>query len=379
MRLVPELTAIKEDASRQAGEALALLTSEITDSLYLSRNDGRNRLNKAVQTARHYLSEGTKGVPLFQSWGALKDAADNLWPETITEALAKAEGALDQALAWHEKQSRDEKLRLKALASKFFVAEDELSQVAECPLCESDLSTEEQKALAKELAELKENADAAERAIGDACTDIEKALNRHVPDKLRRHINELAEMNPAQGFADSVRARFSETPPFSDVLTGIAEFVNGYIATKADVLPAFTHTEKTYPASELADVARVRDLMIRLHKVAALVDWWPDNRDAFVNAWQRLLGVPNENSEWPEESLERKLEKLEQAIAGSEPLDKIATHLEKAVEAAQAWKAINEVQVVREAVAEAVSPLKDLQVFVDCETHRTRRDLIRPR
>ena len=225
--------------------------------------------------------------------------------------------------------------------------------------------------MAGELAALKSEAANAERTIADACGDIRKSLMAHVPDYLESHLKDLAAMDPAQAFSKAIKARFSESPPYSNILTGIGEFVATYATDQAEKLPAFTHDTKTYDVSDITSVQELQDFMINLDRVSALSAWWSSNSGQFLSAWNNLVGIANADSEWPADSLEGKLQTLENAIAGSDPLDKIAKHMAKAKKAAEDWQTINDIQKVREAIAEAVKPLKDLQKLVDCETHRT--------
>jgi len=369
-KLIEELTELEKDASTKAGAALDILKTEISVDIDVKDPKDRDRLNDAVNTARVYVGEGTKGVPLFKSWVALKNARDDSF-SSIDDALNEADVALAKALKWHAKQESDNKLRLKALASKFFVTEDLLGNVASCPLCETKLTSKDQLALAGELGTLKSEAANAERTIVDACSDIKKLLMAHVPDYLKAHLKDLAVTDPAQAFSKAIKAKFSESPPYSDILTGIGEFVATYAADQAIKLPAFTHDAKTYDANDIASVQELQERMINLNRVSALSEWWTSNSDQFSSAWENLVGIANEDNEWPTNSLEGKLQTLENAIAGSDPLDKIAKHLAKAKKAAEDWQTINDIQKVREAIAEAVKPLKDLQKLVDCETHRT--------
>ena len=369
-KLIEELTEFEKDASTKAGEALEILKTEISVDIDLKNAKDRDSLNDAVSKARVYVGDGTKGVPLFKSWGALKKAGDDGF-SSIDGELKGARASLMKALVWHTKQESDKKLRLKALASKFFVTEDLLSKNASCPLCETKLTSEDQLALAGELATLKSEAANAERAIADACSDIQKSLMGHVPDYLELHLKDLAAMNPSLAFSTAIKTRFCESPPYSDILTGIGKFVATYAADQAEKLPTFIHDTMSFDANEITSVRDLQDLMVNLHRVSALSVWWSLNSSKFKLAWDTLIGIANIDNEWPADSLEGKLQILENAIAESDPLDKIAKHLAKAKKSAEAWKVINDVQKEREAIAEAVKPLKDLQKLVDCETHRT--------
>ena len=168
-KLLETLQRLSDTASTEASELLALLKSDIADDIDLSSIEGRKRLSRAVSSAREVVALKTKGIPLFAAWAALKNALDDEAFASLADGLAEFEARLETALDWHAKQLADEKLRLKALASRFFIPPENLALPPTCPLCVQHLKTEEQLALAKELGDLKVDADAAERAIGDAC------------------------------------------------------------------------------------------------------------------------------------------------------------------------------------------------------------------
>lgn len=367
--LIDRLSALEKDASGKAGAALAVLKTEIAPNLDLENANDRNRLNTGVSKARVHIEEGTKGLPLFTALGALKKAHKDGFSEVET-LIDESKASLAKALKWHSNQQSDHRLRLKALAAKFFVPVEDITVAASCPLCDTELTSEAQKALAEELATLKQDADAAERGIVDACSDIENALNAHIPDYLRPAFSAVASMAPRADFAKAIKARFADEPPYSDVLTGIAGFTEN-VAQDAEVsLPTFTHTPVSFAASDIAEVKQLHKRLSDLERVAALATWWSENSSAFGATWNGLIGQTDDEGNWPADSLEGKIETLEDAISGSEPLDKIAKLAAKAKTSAEDWQKINDVQIVREAIAEAVKPLKDLQHLVDCETHR---------
>lgn len=369
-KLIEELTTIEEDASTRAGAALSLLKAEIAADIDVNDADDRTRLNGAVSKARVYVSEGAKGVPLFKAWEALKLSGEAGF-SGIEDALETAKASLATALDWHEKQKSDKKLRLKALASRFYVSEDLLGEKAHCPLCETKLTSDEQLALAAELANLKSDAEHAERAIADACHDIENTVKALIPSALDPHFNVLSDMEPAPAFAAAVKARFSDESPFSDVLTGIADFVKVHADKTSKELPAFTHTPESDLSNDIAPVETLQVLLAKMSRVSSLTKWWAANRIEFITAWKAMIGEKNEENEWPNECIEGKLQTLEDAIAGSDPLDKIAKQMTAAKEAAESWTTIQLVQQTRIEIAAALEPLKGLQQLVDCETHRT--------
>ena len=139
---------------------------------------------------------------------------------------------------------------------------------------------------------------------------------------------------------------------FSDHLTGIGTFTETYAAACETSLPSFTHTSLSFEQSAIADVQILQTLMIEIGRVAALADWWSANKGYFASAWNKLVGIEDAEGNWPTDSLEGKLQTLEDAIAGSDPLDKIAKLMAKAKKAAGDWQVIQNVQKVREAIAD---------------------------
>ena len=182
-------------------------------------------------------------------------------------------------------------------------------------------------------------------------------------------------MEARAAFSNALHAKFCDAPPFSDVLTGISQTVESFINTTLSNLPIFEFAAEELPKSDIASVKALRAKLAGLAHLAALSNWWSRHHQAYLDAWKELVGVANEDGEWPVGSLEKKINTLESAIAQSDPLDKIAKHVTTAIIAAKEWDTLNEVQLEREEIAEALKPLKELQQLVDCETHRTVKNL----
>ena len=283
---------------------------------------------------------------------------------------------MEDALEWHAKQLADDKLRLKALASRFFLPAGELTASETCPLCAQHLEAEEQRALAVELGALKADAQAAERGINDACSDIDKALHSLLPGPIQGHFEMLTSMDPTADYGTAVQNLYVKSTPFSDVLVGVAQSVEKQAALQTKSLPNF-HYQSLGPTknTEPAPASELRRLIHNVQRVVALADWWAKHRGAFVDAWSTLLGKADGDGKQPAESVEGMLKKLEEASEKAEPLDEIAARLKGARETATKWVDVNTEQKMREAIAEALEPLKNLKGLVDAETHRSIQSL----
>lgn len=367
--LIKELRDAAKAASDQAGANLATLKTEIAATVDTDKSDGRAKIKRAVATARSLLEQGTKGIAVFEAWAALKNALDDEQFKKLPDSIKAAKTNFEGALTWHRRQVEDQKLRLKALAAQFFTVPLHDHVLPVCPLCEGQLTTQQQKSLAIELAELKKNAEAAERKIEDVCTAIEKAMRVQLTPELRKHFDLLSLMDPKEAYASAALARFSGETPFSDVLTGIAIAANEIVAKQKENLPAFTYAQFSSGAGgEPQSATELRQFTFSLERLISLADWWSENRQAFREAWSELIGKKDDQGNWPPKCIEVYLQVLEQAVDKAEPLDELSKALIAAANAAEAWEKIQEHQRIREAVAEALEPLKELRYLVGAET-----------
>ena len=369
--ILQDLESLGNKASVAAGQSLAILESDVAEGIDLSSSDGRKRLSKAIHAAGEIFDGKFRDLPTFTMWRALTTASKPESLQSLLHRLPEIENRLGSALEWHKRQAADEKFRLKALAAQFFFEPDDVDELASCPLCMQHLSSNEQLKLASELAVLKADAEIAERTLDDACSDIEKSVRELLPSDIQVQFEGLATMNPSVDFQSAMKSYLVESTPFSDVLVGIGTTVNRYLVSKSRFLPQFDFHEPE-PPIEMRPQAWIElsDFICRVKRVIALVGWWKQHRQTFADTWLSLLAQENPEGKLHDESLRGMLEKLQGAYSKAEPLDKLATHLIRAREQATEWNRINSEQKTREAIAQALDPLKNLKQFVDSESHR---------
>ncbi|RWX36916.1 ATP-binding protein [Rhizobium leguminosarum] len=363
-----ELRDLADGAAALAATHSRALQAEVAADIDTANPDHRARIRNAVSGARGILQQNVKGIPLFEAWAALKAAhADSLF-DALSPILTRARSQIGQAIAWDKRQGEDARLRLKALAAQYFAPAGHEHEDAECPLCKGKLSLPDQKALAAELDDLKAAADAAQRKLFDACAAIEKDIRDTIPAALVSHFASLADMQPRTAFESAMRERFVEEAPFSTVLTGMADFAANTAAGLSEKLPAFNHVNHAVSGDVPAAAQSLLVYLSRAERVSALVEWWAVERPSFVDAWGALKGIADENSLFPASSLEGRLVSLEEALEKVAPLDDLAKALRDAAKHAEDWLMIQTGQRTREAIAEALEPLKDLRGLVTAET-----------
>ena len=353
-------------ASEGAGKHLESLKSEIPATIDTTTTEGRNTVKVAVSSARGIFTQGPKAVPLIQTWKSLTDAATDANFASLPAALKTAEANLKKGLEWHNRQIADGKLRLKASAAQNFIPVKGAD--ADCPLCTSPLDDEKKRALAVELEELKANADAAERKISDVCRSIQETVTAAVPLDIRNSRAIVDKMNPVEAYAIAMQEKFVTDEPFSNILTGLAASAKTLIEGQKGSLPIFKYAEFKSTEDEPESVTKLRSEIHALERLIALVEWWKSARAAFGEAWSALIGKKREDGTFPSDSAEGKLAVLEQALGHARPLDDLSKHLTNAATAATTWVQIDTAQKTREAIKDALEPLKALRVLVAAET-----------
>ena len=207
------LTEHSNTAAGKAAEHLATLMTEIAGGLDIAQAIVRTVIKDAVSSARAILNLGVKTIPEFQAWATLKSAKESEHFKNVPDVIAEAGAELDSSLDWNKRQTDDQKLRLKALAAQYYVVTEE-GAIGVCPLCLAKLSSTEQKLLQAELMELKAQAEAAEKKLGDVCAGIEKRLNAIWSGDMLQHRAMLAEMAPNKAYASAALLRFAQDEPF---------------------------------------------------------------------------------------------------------------------------------------------------------------------
>jgi hypothetical protein len=362
------LTRIAREAGALAGEHLATLKTVIATGLDTKDAKARVRIRSAVVEARVVVNQGAKGITEFEGWTALKQAKDDPSFGNANKAISEGRTEIGAALLWHARQKSDQKLRLKALAAKYYLTPHGKDEVGLCPLCQSRLSSATQKALAIELAELQEHADLAERKISDVCSAVKQRLDAALTSELRMHREGLLRRVPKEAYRMAALGRFAEEEPFKSTLVGIAKSCRETVDRQAAALPEFTFPELV-KQKDLPDPAiEAHRAVHELAHLVALVDWWSDNGTAFREAWVALVQAKDDTGSFRAHTIAGQVSSLEQAIERAEPLDEVAAHLAEASKAAESWKTLDDQQSVREAISEALLPLKEFRFLVDAET-----------
>lgn len=360
------LKTLSGEASAKAAAHIGTIKDEIATGLETEKTEVRAKVKKAILDAQGIVSHGAKSSAVFAAWNALGKANDDPLMKSLLDALAAATADLETALNWNKRQAQDQRLRLKALAAQYYVADKDGGI---CPLCYAKLVTIEQTALKDELEELKNYADTAERKLADACASIEKRLNANIPQELSSHIIILSKMNPKDAYASEVRRLFTSQEPFKSTLVGIAKRSEESAASQLSALPEFSWPEAPEAAADTPSFAKeVLTQVSNIARVHGLILWWSTHGARFREAWRKFAVEKDAGENYVAGTIGAQIEHLQQAIDKADPADRFAQNLADAAEASDAWDKIQEHQRLRQTIADNLQDLKDLGHLVGAET-----------
>lgn len=360
--LITQVTEI----TRKAEGAWEGVRSRVNPELDFQKKDDRKQLMDAIARARLLAKDAGSAIAIFKTWGVLKTSAEDDRFTDIARNLNALTDRLDRAIEWHHRQTVDRKLRLKAIAARFFIAPEDAEHIAHCPLCDSPLKEEDQKKLAEELTRLKGHEDEAERKLKDVCSEIVFDAQSCLPEALNSEKNQLAQQTPKPAFELALRAQFVTQEDIAPVMTGFVASVATHIETLMSELEdarEFTPPDRRPNDPDGVEGPRYE---IALAKYAHyLAVWWAQHRESYAHGWKSFLGEADEDGSFPGNSWLGQLAAFETAFSQAEPLEKLAAELENAGIAAKSWSEIRTEQKKREDIVEAIAPLKMLSHLVD--------------
>lgn len=366
------LKNLLNDVSLKSAELADILKNDVSNDIDLSTLEGRQQVIEAVGDARAVAKRAADDVKAFTVLKDLYDADVEKKLDKLPSFIDVAETKLVVAMKWHASQLEDNKLRLKALASKWYEVSDNSNNFSLCPLCESELITKDQIALAEKLKELKIAGDEAERRLEDVCLSVQDELIKALPETIRPNLGFIGSLEPKSEIVNAATALFCTAPPFSDVLTGAAEVMRSQILANKELLPAYEANLCT-PTGEDENkiLLPVRTLIFEIQQALELSKWWNNNRSEFVEFWKNIIGLSSQGEALDLGTLLGQVMKIEDALAASQPFDLIMKELIQLELLAKKWALIQLEQNRRIAIAESLKLLKDLRTLVNTETSRS--------
>lgn len=325
-----------------------------------------NSISRLV-AAGELLRSGDNTPPILRDLTALSNNVKSEQLDQLEGALSKARHDLEDAKAWAEKQETDTKLRLKAVAAQHF----ENGSAPICPLCDQPLKEPQHASLLADLKLLTEAAEAAQTRLHDACLrimeNVRRARDRAVPEafwKVRRFAAK-------EEFRAHLNKALVEETNISETLPGFRDHADSILHAVIDPVEEFDFGENVPEPED--PPAQVQWALDHLDHVCNAARAWPaEAREHYREAWSRLF--PKEDAK-DETSLSSEILKLRAKIDAVGPYRTAAEKFSHALTDINDYNSIVERQKRREAIAEALAPLKKLRALVNWTTRETIDDV----
>jgi hypothetical protein len=281
--------------------------------------------------------------------------------DAFRQQLQNAEVGLNEARQWRDRQLSDSRLRLKAVAARWHNEHhpDQIS-IADCPLCGKTL--DDLPGLASELNQLRNAADAAEQTFAQACIILENNIRDSWPLAKSFDPEYWKTVQPKQKILALIRDRFVTADRYSQTLIGISKRVNGYLLSAERNIPEFQEPGGLFDGEE-----RLEIVIAAGKRLFQITEWWACNGMQIKSKW-RLLNEGDDDEKNNQTCLQVCLKSCGDALALASPFQEAAADLENAFMAAKKWRTIEAEQKIRDDIAEALAPLKDLRLYIQHQT-----------
>lgn len=358
-----------ENLATKAQELTAVVKTDLAPSLDVGQATVQTRVAAAIENARAALS---KGLPELKSWQTLTAITSHLSEApylALRKAITSAQTAWGEARTLRARALSDSRFQLKALAAQWH-AKHQHGPIVNCPLCEHDLTTIPE--LATELSGLKDAGEAASRSYEDSLNRIVASITTAVPDQLRRYTVDLLEWEPRSQITGELQKTLGSTSSFAQSLKTFSSLVDHELTLAPDeslpLSPTITVAEED---QSLAKAIATAERLLLAH------DWHAANEKQWTQWWKvacegespnAVDATPPAETSPPatdsnaatREALNRHIRRLSVAMTSAEPYRVAAAAMRDAWASGVQVRKMEVETKKREAVAEALTPLKSL-------------------
>jgi hypothetical protein len=344
-----EMAKFGKRLNHRAAELIATISEDLASDLYLADPKVQQRIVVALDGAKNDLGEGLSSLPTWTLIERFATALTDAWRSDARAAVAAAEGALDAAVAYFQKQQADSKFRLKA-AGAHWHNENIVGPVDHCPLCETLLKGNP--ALQQELEALRSAGEAATRRLEDNVNAIMTVLAEAIPRDIRRFLGDALPSQPRADMERDYRRKLIDAERYANCLVKFKALAEAALPgmPNAELVDATPHVA---PLPAAAAVARRLD---QIERMCRLAEWYGSQGKQWSDWWATLT-PPTDTGD---ESLSSHLRHLSKSLTEAEPYRIGADAMRLAWVQGRTAAAIGREQRSRQEIADNFSPLKQL-------------------
>lgn len=356
----------------KAADLTKVVSDDLAAGLDLANAQIQKQVVLALSDAEGDITSGLAGLQKWKSFESIANALPAKVRQGLAQAIAKARTALATAIGFHSKAQSDTRFRLKALAARWH-AEHGGGTIDECPTCQH--SIKDRPDLQAELADLQGAGEAATRKLSDNVVGIMAELEAAVPQTMRRYLSEDVASQPRAELAKAFEAAFVTADHYQKYLAKAG-------ALSKAALAAAPAAEMTVPAPEKEagpDTANVLDRIVRIEKLSSLAAWFEVESPAWLQWWKTVAAAdPLPDGTIPDtdpETLSAHVGRIGKSLGEAEPFRLGAEAMRAAWKQGVVARKIEKELELRQAIADALAPLKSLGNMAEAQARDALNDL----
>jgi hypothetical protein len=361
-----------KEQNDKAGDLTKVVSDDLAPGLDLADAQTQKHIQVALIEAESEIRSGLAGLQEWKAFEAIGTALPWQIRQDLAQAISYARTALAAATEFHEKAQSDTRFRLKAAAARWH-AEHGGGSIDECPTCRHSLKDRPE--LQAELSELQTAGEAATRRLSDNVTTILAELEVAVPEAMRRYLTEDVAAGPRAELMQVLEATFVNADRYQSYLLKCG-------ALSKAALAAAPLEEMATPVLEketAAGTATVLGRIARIEKLSSLAAWFESESAAWLKWWKTLSAADPQ----PDgiilvtvpETLTAHVGRIAKSLGEAEPFRLGAEAMRAAWKEGVAARKIEKELEQRQAIADALVPLKNLGNMAEAQARDALNDL----
>jgi hypothetical protein len=346
-----------KEQNDRAGDLTKVVSDDLAPGLDLGNAQTQKLVALALSEADSAIKAGLTGLQRWKTFENIANALPTKVRLVLARAITNARTALTVAIDFHNKAISDSRYRLKAAAAQWH-AEHGGGSIDECPTCRHSLKDKPE--LQAELSELKGAGEAATRKLSDNVIGIMAELESAVPQAMRRYLSEDASTKPREDLIKAFEAAFVNADRFKKYLSKCGALSKAALATA----PAAEMSHPVLEEEAATGTGVVLARIARIEMLSSLAAWFEAENPAWLKWWQVLAGpdtLPDETIPSTDpETLSAHVSRIAKSLGEAEPFRLGAEAMRAAWKQGVAARKIETELEQRQAIADALAPLKNL-------------------
>lgn len=361
-----------KEQNLKAGDLTKVVSHDLAVGLDLADAQTQKQVGLALAGAESDIEAGLTGLQKWREFESIFKALPNEVRQKLAQAVANASAALASAVDLHNKAQSDTRYRLKAAAARWH-SEHGGNAIEECPVCKHSLK--DQPELQAELSDLKTAGEAATRTLSDNVIGILAELEAAVPQIMRRYLSEGVSAEPRADLVKEFEATFVNADRYQKYLSKC-----GLLSKAALASAPMTEMKVPIPTAEaVLGTASVLNRIARIEKLSLIATWFEVESPLWSKWWGGLVAaaaladgtIPSTAPE----TLSAHIVRISKSLGDAEPFRLGAEAMRGAWKHGVSARKIERELEQRQAIADALSPLKSLGSMAEAQARDALTDL----